>query len=277
MLGIRWTIGDVTDAGFEALRLSIEGARRVFAPDTRLSVYVNTLSVAEAQQRCGPVSAAVEWHDATPAVPPWLRPYLDDGFAEGVAWKLAPLQAFPEMHELALDNDVILWELPPAIARWLQEKDTCLVAEDVRACFGKLARLCGPEARNLGIRGLPPRFDLERAMRGVLEQHPGKLTSELDEQGLQLAALTSARSIHVVALGDVTICSPFPPHLPNLGRCGAHFCGLNAKSLGWKLEGRPAELFVREHWLALRDAVATRVLGATGAGERSEELETALR
>lgn len=37
MLGIRWTIGDVTGAGFEALGLSIEGARRVFAPDTRLA------------------------------------------------------------------------------------------------------------------------------------------------------------------------------------------------------------------------------------------------
>jgi hypothetical protein len=266
-LGIRWTIGDVTDGGFEALRLSIEGAGRVFPGCTRMAVYVNTISIAEAQRRCGAleeeVRAKVDWIDAGASAPAWLAPYLDEGFAQGVAWKLIPLQAFPDLHELALDNDVILWRLPDAIARWLEDDGAILVAEDVRACFGQFAPLCGSQARNLGIRGLPPRFDLRRALEDLLARAPVRLSSELDEQGLQLAALVSAgRSLHVVPVADVTICSPFPPHLPHLGRCGAHFCGLNTRRLGWSLDGRPAEQYVREHWLASREGVARRVQAA---------------
>lgn len=270
MLGIRWTIGDVTDAGFSALRLSITGAHRVFGPAARLAVYVNTIGVAQARRRCGPLPAAVEWHDASAALPRWLLPHVDEGLAEGVAWKLAPLQAFPEHHELALDNDVILWAMPPAISRWLAEPDACLVAEDVRACFGRFHELCPAAPRNLGIRGLPPRFDLETAMLGVLARRPVRLTSELDEQGLQLAALGTARAVHVVSVDDVTICSPFPPHLPHLGRCGAHFCGLNARDLGWSLEGRPATHWVREHWRAHEPTVTARVHAHGGGAEREE-------
>ncbi len=185
-------MGDVSDAGFEALALSIEGARRIFPAGTRFCVYVNTLSVDQARRRAGPVAAEVQWREATHAVPDWLAPHLDEGFAEGVAWKLVPPRAFPEEHELAIDNDVILWSLPDAVARWLAEDDSCLLAEDVRGCFGRFAPLCGDAPRNLGIRGLPPRFHLEGALRAVLRRHPGKLASELDEQGLQVAALAAS-------------------------------------------------------------------------------------
>ncbi|WP_394827927.1 hypothetical protein [Pendulispora albinea] len=260
-LGIRWTIGDVSDAGFEALRWSIEGAHRVF-PDAERVVYVNTLATAEARRRCGPVTGLVAWRSATHEVPRWLAAHLDDGFAEGVAWKLAPVRAFPDRHELSLDNDVILWSLPAAIASWLRDEGSCLLAEDVRACFGRFAPQCGNEPRNLGIRGLPPGFDLEQAMQRVLAQWPGKLASELDEQGLQVAAIGSGAPTHVVPLRDVTICSPFPPHLPRLGACGAHFCGVNTKKLGWTVDGRSAERVLHDHWAALRGAVAARATRA---------------
>ena len=63
---------------------------------------------------------------------------------------------------LSLDNDCILWEAPPAIRQWVEEDDPtrCVAAEDVLACFGQFAPLCGPEPRNGGIRGLPPAFSL---------------------------------------------------------------------------------------------------------------------
>ncbi|HUH05025.1 MAG TPA: hypothetical protein VML75_23670 [Kofleriaceae bacterium] len=262
LLGIRWTIGDVSTAGFEALRLSIIGAMRLFGSRARYAVYVNTVPVAEAQRKCGPVATEIEWRDANGQVPAWLGPHLGPGFAAGVAWKLAPLRAFPELHELALDNDVILWKLPTAMLRWLAARDTCLVGEDVRASFGQFSELCGSDPRDLGIRGLPPHFDFGRAIRAVLARHPVGLTSELDEQGLQLAALHGS-AIEVVPLEDVTVCSPFWPHVPYLGRCGAHFSGLNARTLGWSLDDYPAEMYVRKHWQRYHDEVATRV-GAAG-------------
>lgn len=265
-LGVRWTMGDVSERGFEALRLSLWGAWRLWGRRAAYAVCVNTLPLEEARARTGPVPDAVSWHDATEEVPAFLRERFNEGMAEGVGWKLAPLRVFPELHELSLDNDCILWAEPAGLRRWLEEEDTCLVAEDVRACFGRFSHLTGPEPRNLGIRGLPPRFDLERALREVLEEVPGRLSSELDEQGMQLAALSRARPPRVVRTEEVSICSPFPPHMPELGRCGAHFCGLNARRFSWKYYDRPAHECVQEHWERHRPALQERV----GLREREE-------
>ena len=107
-VGIRWTIGDVNERGFEALRLSIWGAWRAFGPDAAYVVCVNTVSPEEARARTGPVPHAVVWRPASD-LPGFLRGHLEAGMAEGVAWKVAPLRCFPDRWELSLDNDCIFW------------------------------------------------------------------------------------------------------------------------------------------------------------------------
>jgi hypothetical protein len=204
MLAIRWTIGDVAPRGFAALRTSVWGAWRLFGPDARYRVYVNTLELDDARARCGAVPAQVEWLAADAKLPGWLAEVLDARMAEGVAWKLVPLRAFPGDHELSLDNDVVLWDVPRAIRDWLDGRARVVLAEDVRACFGRFAALCGARPLNSGVRGLPPGFDLEVALRGVLARHPGLLASELDEQGLQVAALLAAGPAGIVELDEVT-------------------------------------------------------------------------
>jgi hypothetical protein len=217
----------------------------------------------------GSLPEQVEWIDATNSIPLWLKPYLDSGLAQGVAWKFAPLQLFRDDYELSIDNDCILWSLPDAVRAWLEDPEpSALLAEDVRACFGQFADLCGAAPRNSGIRGLPPGFDLERALLSVLETKPALLGSELDEQGLQVAALSRGAKLHVVPVADVAIASPFPPHLPRLGRCGAHFCGLNGKHYNWSLDGLPAEhhidAFFRRHLETVRSRVGAGVNTAYG-------------
>ena len=87
----------------------------------------------------------------------------------------------------------------------------------------------------------------------------GTLSSELDEQGLQVAAVSAHESPALVSIDDVTICSPFPPHCTLLGRCGAHFVGLNARHYSWQLDGRYAEEHIRENWERLRAELYARV------------------
>jgi hypothetical protein len=260
-LGIRWTIGDVSARGFEALRLSIHGARAVFGPEASYLVYVNSLPVGEAKARTGPTPEDVAWRPAPSEPAAVLRSHLDAAMAEGVAWKFAPLLAFPERRELALDNDVILWRAPEAIRRWLtSEPQARVIAEDVAMGHGRFGHLCGPEPRNSGIRGTPAGFDLEGALGRVLAAAPGPLTSELDEQGLQVAALSLEDPPPlVVRTEEVSICSPFWPHQTGLGTCGAHFVGLNARRLPWDYYGRPATEVRIEHWERLRPTLYERV------------------
>ncbi len=258
-LALRWTIGDVSDEGFEALRLAVWGAYRTFGTGASYAICVNSVPLPIAQRRARELPVACEWHEVTRAVPRLVRDHLDEAMAEGVAWKFAPLRLFPERYELSLDNDCVLWTLPETIARWLRGGSSCLLLEDVRACFGRFAARCGPRPLNAGIRGFPPGFDFGSALAEVLRGESGVLSTELDEQGLQVAALSLAAPPSVVPLAEVTICSPFPPHLPHLGRCGAHFCGLNAFDLGWRLGDRPASELVRDHWARHRPVIYERV------------------
>ena len=249
-IGVRWTIGDVHERGFEALQLSIWGAWKIFGATARYMVCFNRVSLERARELTGDVPNPVEWREIIEEVPSFIRSHLDAGMAEGVGWKFVPIRVFPELHELSLDNDCILWEMPMAIRTWLDRADshTCVVAEDVRTCLGQFTHLCDPEPRNSGIRGLPAGYDYEDALRKVLEEHPIRMTSELDEQGLQIAALSRFGEPLAVTLEEVTICSPFWPHLPHLGRCGAHFVGLNSRHIPWNYYDRPADECMAEHW-----------------------------
>lgn len=244
---VRWTIGNVSLRGFEALRLSILGARKVFGKTVKYVVCVNTIDVETARERVGVIAPLVTWHDSSRDVPPWLERYLDPNMAEGVAWKLAPVRLGDRCHTLSIDNDVILWRMPDSIRQWIADGDSLLIAEDVELCHGKFARWCGPEPRNSGIRGLPPGFDAEAKLQELLRAADLRLTSETDEQGLQVALVTREKH-RVVTLDEVAVCGYFRPHLLNLGYCGAHFVGVNAKRLPFEWNGRPGEQYVHEYF-----------------------------
>ncbi len=264
-LGIRWTIGDVSEHGFKALRLSVHGAWRLFGADARYVICVNSVPLERARSLAGELPPDVEWRAVSrDDVPRFLLDRLDEGMAEGVGWKLAPLRVFPDAFELSLDNDCILWRAPAAVSQWLSDGGFVL-AEDVRPCFGAFSADCSGPPRNSGIRGLPPGFDLGRALREFLRRRAVVLRSELDEQGMQVALLEQSGPVRVVAVDEVTICSPFPPHRAELGRCGVHFVGLNARSFPWRYGGRRPEELVAENFLRLSPAVAARVL----TGEQS--------
>ena len=63
--------------------------------------------------------------------------------------------------------------------------------------------------------------------------------------------------------GACAICSPFHPHRPEPGRCGAHFVGLNARHLAWNYYDRPADAWMADHWARLHPVLVER----TGAPE----------
>lgn len=258
-LCVRWTIGNLRPRGFEMLRLSIACAARLFGPEARYVVCVNSVAAAEAQQRTGSLPAKVEWRRVLLSeMPLWLRPHLDGALCEGTGWKFAPLRVDNNRYELALDNDCILWDVPDAILSWLAGERGGVLAHDVSRCLGSFDAVCPPGAYNSGIRGLAPGFDWEGALESTLEDARRKsgdhlqLLSELDEQGLQSAAMFRCDPLCLVSSREVSICSPFWPRSPEFGTCGAHFVGMNSRHIAWNYYDRPADLWLDEHWARSR-------------------------
>lgn len=263
-LGVRWTIGDVSSRGFEALRLSIHGAVGAFGDAARYAVCVNSIGIERAQLCTGAVPGNVEWIDVSTALSPVVAHYLDARMSGGTGWKFAPLRLFPERHELALDNDVILWHVPRAVREWMAQDELCVVARDVQRCLGRFDADCPSGSFNSGIRGVPPGFPYESAIKALLNKKAARdkgllLASELDEQGLQIAASVMNGALLTVELSEVTICSPFWPKSPEVGTCGAHFVGLNARHLPWDYFDRPADEWQAEHWQRHREDLYRRV------------------
>ena len=261
-LAVRWTIGDVRERGFEMLRLSIACACRLFGPQASYVVCVNSVSVEQARARTGALPFEPEWRAITRAdVPRVFEPYFDRTLMEGMGWKLVPLRMFVDRYELALDNDCIVWGLPEGIRRWLGSSEGCVFAEDVDRCLGSFDAFCPPGAFNAGIRGLSPGRDLEQALKDVLQSVAKtsvgqvQLLSEIEEQGLQTAAIHRLQPVLLVSASEVSICSPFWPRSPELGTCGAHFVGMNAHHTSWNYYDRPADQWLEEHWLRHRPAL----------------------
>lgn len=254
------------------------GMWRLFGSNAKFAVTVNTIPAPDAALRVGELPTEVQFIDSRELVPQWLRAHVSAEMAEGVAWKLAPVRVFPGRYELSFDNDVVLWAVPEAMNRWLLSGtlDSCLLAADLRPALGQFAQVCNGSSLNSGIRGVPPAFDLERKLKETLSESGIKLQSELDEQGLQAATLLQT-PLHIVSTEDVSICSPFPNHQQSLGKCGAHFVGINPKRLPWILEGRFAHELIREFWetkkhrltglLPVRMSVRSAPLASPGAWE----------
>lgn len=256
-LAVRWTVGNLRERGFELLRLSIACAFKVFGPQAKYAVCVNSLSIDQAQERTGPVPAKLEWRSVTRReVPSVLRSHSDGKLIEGMGWKLVPLRTHPDRYELSLDNDCILWDEPQALRQWLRTGRGYVFAEDVERSMGSFESICPPGAFNAGIRGLPPQEDLAEPLEQAIQDasreggHDIRLVSEIEEQGLQAAAMTRQHPLLLVRTTEVSICSPFWPRSPELGTCGAH-----APHIDWSYYDRPADEWLDEHWRRHRPAL----------------------
>src|SRR5262245_318060 len=121
--------------GFEALRLSIWGLWNIFRDAADYVVCYHSIPLGAAQRLTGEIPNGIQWIPSYGKVPEFLMNHFDTGTLEGVGWKFSPLRVFENQFELALDNDCILWELPPALRRWLASgnRNACVIAEDVRA------------------------------------------------------------------------------------------------------------------------------------------------
>lgn len=224
---VRWTVGPVTNAGFQSLALSITSFLH-FYPDVEPVVCFN----------CEPKQ--LDW------LPSFIEKYdqrihhHDTLPPLGVAWKLYPPRLARDRHELFIDNDIVFLERVPEIEQFFTIGATLLL-EGLSRNYGRFERhVPQPYCINSGIFGCPPGFNLDKYVRffggsewqeNAFGAHAASKT--FDEQGLVALALLEFGKFVIIPNDSVINCER---HLIK-GR-GMHFVGVNRNE-----HHRPFRLF----------------------------------
>lgn len=212
----RWTIGESTPDGREALRLSVASFLRFYDADVVICHNADPEPLGPPAGRL--YDQRQKW-DGVPA-------------PAGVAWKLYPPRLAPGRHEVSIDNDVILADRVPQLDEFLKADCTLLLEGDSRT-YGRFHRHVPPGYQvNSGVYGMPPGFDLDRFVKvyggeswekNALGEHDKSET--FDEQGLVAFALLSHPRHVIIPSTSITNCE----HRLVPGR-GYHFIGLNRRA-----------------------------------------------
>lgn len=244
---MRWTMGNVSEAGWECLSESIRVTTKVY-PEFDFVICHNNLS-SEQVTRLSKMGIQLYCQKKEEIV---INYRSDEKTIESVVdyfWKLAPPRLRPEAHEVWIDNDIIISERIEEIDNWL-ESDVPIISQSYgRELYGSYDKDI-PQGLALcaGFFGLPPHFQFEEKLRELTKN---KKIRGHDEQGLMAKLIIDQkdwkgiRPWALAQLGWWDLVKKIPS--------GSHFIRLNqGTNAGWetyKLLTHPSpKLVSNENW-----------------------------
>lgn len=118
----------------------------------------------------------------------------------GTMWKVCPPRMRIDVHEIVMDNDIVLLRKFPQIEEWLRTTDKALILEEPIRFYGRYDCLFGTPAKymNSGFMGFCPGYDFGAAIYQNWAKY-GKYTNltQADEQGLLVYTLSQTPSIRI--------------------------------------------------------------------------------
>ncbi len=221
---IRWSLGPGSAAGQLVLIRSISLLRGLFGNSVDYIVCHNQLAQSQLSFLQDTGVFLFDQEHARFSLP--FEP-------ANVAWKLYPPRLRPASHELFIDNDILLWQIPQPIHDFLLT-DAVVYTHGLFRAYGGFAESVPVHANiNTGIFGVPPLFDLGKYLVSLMEASSSQLwLDRFDEQGMVSSILALHPRQLEISLDDVSICHD---GARPAARCGHHFVSINSGDLrGWR-------------------------------------------
>lgn len=150
---------------------------------------------------------------------------------KGPAWKLYPPRLRLNSHEIMLDNDLIIYKMPPLFNEFLESSNLIVVTEAYRRSYsGPLERLI-PSGFNInsGVLCLPPGFDFKSRLEKEINTYGLEWNDHFDEQTLVAYVLSQHKNVKIIPQSEIAVSA----HYLNFGTHGCHFVGLNSTNLSY--------------------------------------------
>ena len=216
---IRWTIGNVGPLGLRTLFTSISSITKIYKNRFRFFVCHNSLPNYKLRSiknfLTGTKVELYEQKWSECCIPDNLMSIYDNngniifnnGACGGSLWKVTPARLDLNVHEIILDNDLILFDHLPKIDDFLSSsKNLCL--EDPVVFQGRYGKLFERgEAYNSGLIGLPPQYDFGKEVFDFWSKHKVESSSfwtgwdwESQQQGKKQRSFFSAKKQNIFNL-----------------------------------------------------------------------------
>lgn len=210
---VRWTVGPVSQQGFDCLKLSVKKLQKIIGKKALYVICHNNLTTSEIE-KLPKVDCLIDQKEYAGTCPP------PNHFNPG--WKLYPPRLDLNSQEILLDNDLIVYRLPSAVEKFLDGAEQIIVTEAFRRSYnGELEKEI-PKSFNIntGLLCLPPGFDFSKQ----LKPYTSEWQNWFDEQTIIAHLLSREISrVEVIPTEQVFVCF----ERFKKGTCGVHFVGLN--------------------------------------------------
>lgn len=208
---IRWTIGFDHKNSYEILRYSV---------NSFFSIYQNKFDYYICYNNCNPTNLSfktnVTFIDQKEYINSLIiKPYM-------TSWKLYPPRLNNNVHEIFIDNDLILFKKHEIIDEFIAQKNMTFATEAFTRRYGIYDNLL-PEniLINTGLVGVPPNFNLNKYLNNIIKNN---WKGWYDEQGIFSYILYNNKNFKTISLKDISVCHG----KYKLGKYGIHFVGINS-------------------------------------------------
>lgn len=213
---IRWTIGPVSDNGFECLNYSYKKIFEIYGDYFDYLVCYNNLDARQIKKL-----PRIKQTDQKK-----LKKEINIEFPKkNPAWKLYAPRFNLNGYEILLDNDIVIYK---DIFSNLLNKENIFVTEAISRSYSKKYENLIPKNFNInsGFLCLPPNFDFqEEISKEIINLKINKWENFFDEQSL-VAIILSKQNARIISLKDIFVCYSEMRE----ANYGLHFVGLNANN-----------------------------------------------
>jgi len=228
-LVIRWTFGEnrarpLSPQALDMLEMSIKFAKLLF-PKARFIVCYNNLKQTTLNALMKIVSeTGVEAKDVTNLLPS----YLARTDVKNSWWKYAIPRLDEKAYEILMDNDVVLWRIPPTLERAIKEQALVALTDAAGQYYGDFHDLVmnlNPKLKlNAGLLGMPPSFKVDF---GLIQRVKLRDFFHSEQGFTALNFLLYNGKKYLIPLEEVVQLNiiKVPPEELIARYCGGHFAG----------------------------------------------------
>lgn len=195
----RWTVGDVSDDGLSILNASIKIALSIYKNNFDWYVCFNGIQLDKINSLVSKYPTIKlykqDWSQSPLKIDEPEQKSKEEKnslLISGSVWKICPPRLNINVHEIVVDNDIILHRHLEEIDQFLTSKNKTLIAAGCKYFCGEYA-ISSP--LNSGFYGLPPNYDFSCKLYDNWIRNPKGFLNYADEQGLVCQTLEKENHI----------------------------------------------------------------------------------